>query len=100
LEHPLTREGLLPDKSKLRAVKEFPIPDNTNKLKGFLGLASYYRRFIQNFSKIAKILTNLLKKNTPFIWNARTDEAFNTFKRLLTSFVSKRHTESAEVAQQ
>jgi hypothetical protein len=76
---------LLPYESKLSAVKEFPIPTNTKKLKGFLGLAGYYRRFVSNFSKIAKLLTNLLKNNTPFIWNADSDEAFNTLKRLLTS---------------
>jgi hypothetical protein len=58
---------LLPDKSKLYAVKEFPIPNTTKKRKGFLGLAGYYRRFTPNFSKIAKPLTNMLKNNTPFI---------------------------------
>lgn len=47
-------------------------------------MAGYYRRFIPNFSKIAKPLTELLKKNTPFVWNERTDEAFNTLKDLLT----------------
>jgi hypothetical protein len=76
---------LLPNESKLSAVKECPIPSTTKKLIGFLGLASCYRRFIPNFSKIAKLLTNLLKTNTPFIWNADTDETFNTLKRLLTS---------------
>jgi hypothetical protein len=63
-------------------VKEFPIPSNTRQLKRFLGLAGYYRRFISNFSKIAKPLTELLKRNTPFVWNQRTDEACNTLKPL------------------
>jgi len=85
LGHRLTCNGLLPNESKLSAVKEFPIPSTTKKLKEFLGLAGYYRRFIPNFGKIAKPLTNLLKNNTPFIWNADTDEAFNTLKRVLTS---------------
>ena len=85
LGYRLTSEGLLPDESKLSAVKDFPIPNTTKKLKGFLGLADYYRRFIPNFSKIAKPLTNLLKNNTPFIWNATTDEVFNTLKQLLRS---------------
>jgi hypothetical protein len=49
-----------------------------------LGLAGYNRRFIQNFSKIARLLTALLKRNTPFVWNQRTDEAFDTLKKLLT----------------
>jgi hypothetical protein len=85
LGHLLTCKVLSPDESKLSAVKEFPIPTNTKKLKGFLGLAGYYRCFIPNFSKIAKPLTNLLKNNTPFVWNANSDEAFKTLKRLLTS---------------
>jgi hypothetical protein len=55
------------------------------KLKGFLGFAGYCRCFIPNFIKIAKPLTNLLKNNTPVIWNATTNEAFNTLKQLLTS---------------
>ena len=60
-------------------------PFTTKKLKGFLVLASYHRRFRPNFSKIAKPLTRLLKNNTLFIWNADTDEVFNTLKRLLKS---------------
>ena len=86
LGHRLTFKGLLPDESKLSAAKEFPVPNTTKKKpKGFLGLTDYYRRFIQNVSNISKSLTNLLKNNTPFIWNADTDETFNTLKRLLTS---------------
>jgi hypothetical protein len=83
LGHHLTCKGLLHDDSKLSAVKEYPIPNTTKKLKGFLGLAGCYRRCIPNFSKLAKPL-NLLK-STPFIWNEDTDEAFNTLKQLLTS---------------
>jgi hypothetical protein len=85
LGHHLTCNGLLPDKSKLSAVKEFPIHTTTKKRKGFLGIAGYYRHFIPNFSRTAKRLTNLLKNNTPFIWKAKTDKSFNTLKRLLTS---------------
>jgi hypothetical protein len=82
LGYRLTSNGVLPEESKLIAVKEFPIPNTTKKHKGFLGLAGYYRRFTPNFSNTAKPLTNLLKNSTPFIWNAETDEAFNTLKRL------------------
>ena len=72
LGHRLTTKGLLPDFDKVHAMKEFPTPTNTCQLKGFLGLSGYYRRFIPNFSKIAKPLTELLRKNTPFVWNRRT----------------------------
>ena len=81
----MTYGDLLPDKSKLRAVKEFLIPNTTKKLKGFLGMRGYYRCFIPNFSKIVKTLTNLLKNNTHFIWNVDTDAAFNTLRKVLTS---------------
>jgi hypothetical protein len=51
----------------------------------FLSLAGYYRRFILNFSKIAKPITDLLKKDGKFVWNAKRDEAFQTLKKLLTT---------------
>ena len=85
LGHRLTTQGLLPDFGKVKAVKEFPTPTNTRQPKRFLVLSGYYRRFIPNFSKFAKPLTELLRKNTPFVWNRRTDEAFITLKDLLTS---------------
>jgi hypothetical protein len=66
-------------------VREFPTPTNTRQLKRNLGLSSYYRRFIPNFSKIAKPLTELLKKNTPFEWNQKAEDAFVTSKYLLTN---------------
>jgi hypothetical protein len=57
LGHRLTTQGLLPDSDKVIAVREFPVPTNPRQIKGFLGLVGYYRRFIANFSKIAKPLT-------------------------------------------
>jgi len=67
LGHILTTKGLPPYFDKVKAVKDFPTPTNTCQLKGFLGLSRYYRRFIPNFSKIVKPLTELLRKNTPFV---------------------------------
>jgi hypothetical protein len=84
LGHKLTAEGLLPDPDKVQVVREFSTPTTTRQLKGFLGLTGYYRRFIPNFSKIAKPLTQLLKERTPFVWNQGTEKAFNTLKKLLT----------------
>jgi hypothetical protein len=82
LGHIIT-SGVRPDERKVEAVTNFPVPTTTQKLKGFLGLAGYYRRFIPNFSKIAKPLTELLKKNIPYDWNEKTGLAFNTLKELL-----------------
>jgi hypothetical protein len=83
--HRLTTQGLLPDSDKVITVREFPVPTNTRQLKGFLGLAGYYRKFIPNFSKIAKPLTKLLRKNTPFVWKQSIEESILTLKDLLTS---------------
>jgi hypothetical protein len=54
-------------------------------VRSFLNLPGYYRRFIPNFSKTAKPITDLLKKEEKFIWNAEHDEVFQTLKKLLTT---------------
>jgi hypothetical protein len=54
-------------------------------VRNFPRLAGYYRRFIPNFSKISKPITELLKKGNKYIWNKDCDEAFNTLKKLLTT---------------
>jgi hypothetical protein len=64
---------------------KFPTPTNTREIKQYLGLCRYYRKFIPNFSKIAKPLTELLKKNAPFEWNQRTEDAFVSLKEILTT---------------
>lgn len=64
---------------------EFPTPRTPKNIKQFFGLAGYYRRFIPNFSKIAKPLTDLLKKNSTFNWQLKQIEAFNILKRSLCS---------------
>jgi hypothetical protein len=56
-----------------------------HQVHSFLGLAGSYRRFILNFSKIAKVITDLLKKDEKFVWNAKRDEEFQTLKKLLTT---------------
>ncbi|KMQ89174.1 enzymatic polyprotein endonuclease reverse [Lasius niger] len=76
LGHIISDEGVKPDPAKIRAVKEFPKPHHAKNIKQFLGLAGYYRRFIHNFSKIAQPLTNLLKKDEPFVWQTKQEEAF------------------------
>jgi hypothetical protein len=56
-----------------------------HQVRSFLGLAGYYRRFILNFYKIAKPITDLLKKDEKYVWNAERDEAFQALKKLLTT---------------
>jgi len=62
LGHVISREGILPDDNKLIKVRDYPKPTTVRQLRGFLGLASYYRKFIANFSTIAKPLNKLLEK--------------------------------------
>jgi hypothetical protein len=83
LEHVVSKHGVKPDGRKVEAVRNFPVPTNTREVKGFLGLAGYYRRFVPNFSKIAKPLTKLLSKGTTYVWNDETNESFNKLKELL-----------------
>jgi len=77
------QDGVKPDEKRIEAVKEYPRPKTTRELKGFLGLAGYYRRFIPNFSKVAKPLTELLKKNAPYVWDDKMEEAFISLKTSL-----------------
>lgn len=66
LGHLVTAEGIKPNPKKLEAVKNFKIPKTPTQVKSFLGLSGYYRKFVKNFSKIAKPLTELTKKDKPF----------------------------------
>lgn len=83
LGHIIGENGVRPDLKKVEAVQDFPIPKNAKNVKQFLGLAGYYRRFIKGFSKIAKPLTNLLKKDNDFKWEEREQESFEILKNAL-----------------
>jgi len=85
LGHVIGQTGAKPDEKRVKAVRDYPKPRTTREFKGFLGLTGCYRRFIPNFSKIAKPLTELLKKNVPYTWNDKTKTAFVTLKSLLTT---------------
>ena len=60
-------------------------PTSVHQIRSFLGLAGYYRRFIPDFSRIAKPMTELLKKGVKFVWNDKCEEAFQTLKAQLTT---------------
>lgn len=85
LGHLLGGEGLgtLPD--KVQAVVRWPTSANQRQLKSFLGLASYYRRFVRDFSCIAAHLFQLLQKDRDFTWTDKCQEAFNNLKQALCS---------------
>jgi hypothetical protein len=64
------------DPSKKEAVSKWQSPKSVTKIRNFLGLAGYYRRFIENFSKIAKPMTELLKSNMPYVWSYKCEASF------------------------
>ncbi len=84
LGHRITQEGLKMDDHKVKAIVDWEPPKSMSALRSFLGLASYYRKLIKNFAKIAAPLTNLLKKSTvTYEWEGARDEAFETLKGIL-----------------
>lgn len=85
LGHNFSAEGLRPNPSKVRAIKEFPVPTNTTGLKAFLGICNYYRRFIKGFAKIASPLNLLTSKNVKFSWTPACQESFDMLKQALVS---------------
>ncbi|GBG71411.1 hypothetical protein CBR_g8831 [Chara braunii] len=80
----VTVEGLKPDPRKVAAVREAPSSVTLTQVRAFLGLASYYRRFIQSFACLAKPQTNLLKKEEQLIWTPECKAAFRALKEALT----------------
>ena len=85
LGHVLTADGVVVDPAKIEAVLEWQQPKNVTDIRSFLGLAGYYRRFIENFSKIAKPMTELLKNGVPFVWSAKCEASFQELKSKLTT---------------
>lgn len=85
LGHIITEKGVKPDPCKTNAVSMFPEPKNIKQIRQFLGLVGFYRRFIPQFSQIAKPLSNLLKKNTRFLWTKHQTEAFTILKNQICS---------------
>lgn len=85
LGHLVSARGIEVDKAKVEVISKLPPPINVKGVRSFLGHACFYRRFIQNFSIIAKPLTNLLNQDVPFVFDQKCLEAFNTLKQALIS---------------
>ncbi|GKB02651.1 putative reverse transcriptase domain-containing protein [Tanacetum coccineum] len=83
LGHVVNQNGIHVDPSKIEAVKNWKTPTTPSEIRSFLGLTGYYRRFIVNFSKIAKPLTSLTQKNRKYVWGTEQEDAFQTLKNNL-----------------
>jgi hypothetical protein len=81
----ISPKGIIVDPGKVRDILDWKLPTSITQVRIFLGLAGYYRRFILNFLKSLKPITELLKKGNKYVWSKDCEEAFKTLKKLLTT---------------
>ncbi|GJR20280.1 reverse transcriptase domain-containing protein [Tanacetum coccineum] len=84
LGHKISKSEIEVDRAKFDVIAKLPHPTSVKGVRSFLGHASFYRRFIQDFSKIARPMTHLLEKETPFVFSQDCIDAFETLKKKLT----------------
>jgi hypothetical protein len=77
--------GIKVDEEKVKAIKEWPMPKSITEVRSFHGLASFYRRFVKDFSTLVALLTEVIKKNVRFHWGVDQENAFATIKERLCS---------------
>jgi hypothetical protein len=85
LGHKVPERGIEVDRAKIEVIEQLPPPTNVKGIRSFLGHAGFYRRFIKNFSQIARPLTSLLAKDAPFVFNNECHEGFQFLKQALIS---------------
>nr|AAL69435.1 Putative polyprotein [Oryza sativa]AAN04915.1 Putative polyprotein [Oryza sativa Japonica Group]AAP52154.1 retrotransposon protein, putative, Ty3-gypsy subclass [Oryza sativa Japonica Group] len=85
LGHVISAKGVAVDPETVTAVTNWKQPKTVTQVRSFLSMAGYYRRFIENFSKIARPVTQLLKKEEKFVWSPQCEKAFQTLKEKLVS---------------
>eukprot|EP00253_Pinus_taeda_P017798 PITA_17798 len=85
LGHVISKEGIAVDPEKIRTIMEWPIPKDVADIRSFMGLAGYYRRFGEGFSKVAYPITSLQKKGKVFKWTSECQRSFEQLKHLLTT---------------
>lgn len=91
LGHEISDGGIRPGQEKMPAVENFPIPTNVHAVRSFLGLASYFRKFIRDFGTIAAPLSKLLRKDAPFHWGEKQQAAFLELKKKIIGAPSVGH---------
>lgn len=80
----MSLQGLQIDEENIKAIQEWPAPTTIGHVRSFHGLASFYRRFVKDFSNVISHLTTVIKKRVLFSWRSGQDMAFNTLKDRLT----------------
>nr|GFC08493.1 retrotransposon protein, putative, Ty3-gypsy subclass [Tanacetum cinerariifolium] len=85
LGHVIDSQGIYVDPDKIKSVKDWASPKSPTEIREFLGLAGYYGRFIEGFSKIAKLMTKLTQKKVKFEWGDKQEAAFQLLKQKLCS---------------
>ena len=85
LGHVVSASGIQPDPGNTSRIQEWPTPKTVTEVKQFLGLCSYYRRFVKNFSLVAKPLSDLTSKDSALVWGGACQKAFDELKAKLTS---------------
>jgi hypothetical protein len=85
LGHIINREGLAVDPKKVTTILDWKAPKDVRGIKSFIGIAGYYRRFVEGFSKIARPMTSLLAKKVEFKWTPTCQKSFETLKEKLTT---------------
>ncbi|GBO14251.1 Retrovirus-related Pol polyprotein from transposon 412 [Araneus ventricosus] len=85
LGHVISAEGVKTDREKIKAVVDWPLPETVHNLRSFRGLCTYYRRFVKNFSTIARSLHKLTKAKSNFNWTDECEKYFNSLKQAFTS---------------
>lgn len=85
LGHVVNKEGIKVDPAKIEAVTNWERPKTPTEVRSFLGLARYYRRFVQDFSKIAIPLTKLTRNNEKFVWTEKCEGSFQELKKRLVT---------------
>ena len=81
----ISAEGVYVDPQKIEAIVNWKPPTNVTEIRSFLGLARYYRKFVEGFSKLATPMTKLTKKEEKFVWSEACQQSFDELKRKLTS---------------
>ncbi|KAA0052401.1 pol protein [Cucumis melo var. makuwa] len=85
LGHVVSSEGVSVDPAKIETVTNWPRPSTVSEIRSFLGLVDYYRRFVEDFSRIASPMTQLTRKGTPFVWSPACDSSFQELKQKLVT---------------